>query len=264
MVLNKHHLVKGVDMDKKAGFVRRNLSLLTFIAVYLVMALVFIFLESFQPETQWNLITTLVPFFLLGAILDFIASRNHDIHMGYLVFAQLLPIGIFLLYGISVMLIIIDWPPIESFNYLIWIFIAIPFFITSNFRENYRNRMLSSLIGTGLVGAVYIQLTTLTDELDEGNGLIVYLICIFLMFYAASGLKKLFYLNLILGFIDAAILVFLWKSPLTEASKLHGWDYDIAFKFELLLLANFIICIIICLVDVLKREKKRNYDNANE
>lgn len=244
-------------MDMKTGFVRRHLSLLTFIAVYLVMALVFIFLESFQLDTQWNVITTLIPFFILGAILDFIVSRNHDLQMGYLVFTQLLPTGIFLLYGISVMLDIIDRPPIDSFNYILWLFIAVPFFISSNFRENYRNRMLTSLIGTGLVGAVYIQLTTLTDELDEENGLIVYLICIFLMFYAASGLKKLFYLNIVLGLIDAAILIFLWKYSPTKASKIHGWDYDIAFEFELLLLANFIICIIICLVDVLIREKDR-------
>lgn len=245
-------------MDKKiGGLVRRHLSLFTFIAIYLVIAIVLMFLESFQLETQWNVITTLIPFFLLGVILDFIVSRNHDLQMGYLIFAQLLPTGIFLLFGISVILNIIDRPPIEAFNYIIWLFIATPFFITSNFRDNYRRRMISSLIGAGLVGAVYIQLTTMTDELDEGNGLIVYLVCIFLMFYAASGLQKLFYINLILGFIDAAILVSLWRNPVTEASKLHGWDYDIAFQFEMLLLANLIICILICLIDVIIKEKKR-------
>ncbi|NLO09844.1 MAG: hypothetical protein GX129_08285 [Clostridiales bacterium] len=244
-------------MDKKVGLVRRNLSLFTFIAVYLVIAIVLMFLESFQLETQWNVITTLIPFFLLGVILDFIVSRNHDLQKGYLIFAQLLPTGIFLLFGITTILMIIERPPIEAFNYIIWLFIAAPFFITSNFRENYRRRMISSLIGVGLVGAIYIQLTTMTDELEEGNGLIVYLVCIFLMFYAASGLKRLFYINLILGFIDAAILVFLWKNPLTEASRLRGWDYDIALQFELLLLANLIICIIICLIDVLIREKER-------
>lgn len=244
-------------MDKKSGLVRRNLSLFTFIAVYLVIAIVLVFLESFQWETQWNVITTLIPFFLLAIILDFIVSRNHDLQMGYLIFAQLLPTGIFLLFGISVMLTIIQRPPIESFNYIIWLFIAIPFFITSNFRDNYRRRMLSSLIGAGLVGAVYIQLTTMTDELDEGNGLLIYLICIFLIFYAASGLKKLFYINIILGFIDGLILIFLWKNPITNMSKLDGLDYNIAFQFELLMLANFIICIIICLMDALLREKER-------
>lgn len=244
-------------MDRKVGLIRRNLSLFTFIAVYLVIAIVLLFLESFQSETQWNVITTLIPFFLLGVILDFIASRNHDLQRGYLVFAQLLPTGIFLIFGISYLLIIIEKPPIEAFNYVIWLFIAAPFFITSNIIDNYRIRMISSLIGTGLVGAIYIQLTTMTDKLEEGNGLIVYLVCIFLLFYAASGLKKLFYINLILGFIDAAILVFLWKNPLTEASKLHGWDYDIGFQFELLLLANIVICILICLINVLIREKER-------
>jgi hypothetical protein len=245
-------------MDKKAGVLRRNLSLFTFIAVYLIIALALIFLESFQWETQWNVITTLVPFFIIGLILDFIVSRNHDLQNGYLIFAQLLPVGVFLLFGISIMLSIIDKPPVDAYNYIIWLFVALPFFITSNFRENYRKRMLSSLIGTGLFGAVYIQLTTITDELNEESGLIVYLICIFLVFYAASGLKKIFFIGLILGLIDAIILIFLWKNPITAASKLYGWDYDIAFKFELLLLANIIICILICLIAVLIEGKNKN------
>lgn len=245
-------------MDRKLGIVRRNLSLFTFIAVYLIIALALLFLESFQWETQWNVITTLFPFFVIGAILDFIVSRNHDLQMGYLIFAQLLPVCIFLLFGISVMLDIIERPPIDAFNYIIWIFIAVPFFLTSYFRDNYRRRMIASLIGTGLVGAVYLQLTTITDELDEGNGLIVYLICIFLVFYAASLFKNVFYIGIILGLIDAIILIFLWKNPITAMSKLHGWDYDIAFHFELLLLANFLICILICLITVLIKDKKKN------
>ena len=111
--------------------------------------------------------------------------------------------------------------------------------------------MISSLIGTVLLGAAYLQLTTVTNELEEESGLIVYLICFFLMFYAASGLKQLFFINIILGFIDGAVLIFLWKNPVTYNSKLHGWDYEIAFQFELLLLITFIICIIICLIDAL-------------
>ena len=243
-------------MNKKAGLVSRNLSLFSFIFIYLVIALILIFLESFQLETQWNVITTFIPFFLLGIILDFIVSKSLDLQRGYLIFAQLLPIGVFLLFGISVLLEIIGRPPMNALNYIIWLFIAVPFFITSNFRDNYRKRMLSSLIGTGLVGAAYIQLTTITNELDEKSGLIVYLVCIFLMFYAASGLKRLFFINIILGFIDAALLIFLWKNPITDNSRFYGWDYEIAFQFELLLLANFIICIIICLIDVLLREKE--------
>lgn len=243
-------------MNKRSGTVRRNLSLFTFIAIYLVIAIVLLFLESFQWETQLNVITTLIPFFLLGVILDFIVSRNHDLQKGYLIFAQLLPTGIFLLFGISVIVDIIGQPSIDAFNYIIWIFIAIPFFMTSYFRDNYRKRMLTSLIGTGLVGAVYMQLTTKTDALDESSGLIVYLVCIFLMFYAASRLKKMFFIGLVLGAIDAIILIFLWKNPVTDMSRLHGWDYDIAFQFELLLLTNFIICIMICLTSVLIKDKK--------
>jgi hypothetical protein len=197
----------------------------------------------------------------MGAILDYIVSKDHELQIGYRIFVQLMPTGVFLLYGFSLILDIIERPPVEAFSYLIWLFIAVPFFIASNMKNNYRRRMLFSIIGTGLVGAIYIHLTTMTDELDTGNGLIVYLICIFLMFYAASKLKRLFFIGAAFGLIDGAVLIFLWKNPITEASTLHSWDFDIAYQFELLLLANFIICIIICLVAAFTRGKTEKKNN---
>lgn len=248
-------------MNTKFKFIKRNLSLFSFLAIYVLIAVFLLFLESFQAETQWNVITALAPFFLLAAILDFIVSRNRDLQASYQIFAQLIPIGVFLLFGLSIILDIADRPPIEAFNYLFWIFIVLPFFITSNLKDNYRRRMLSSLIGTGLVGAVYIQLSTMTDDLYVDEALIVYLICIFLMFYAASGLKKPFYISTILGLFDAAILLIIWTQPATEASKINGLEYNIAFQFELLLLANLIICILICLIAVLIQNQKPIIDN---
>lgn len=217
-----------------------------------------IFLESFQWETQWNVFSTLVPFFILGAILDYITDKNNDLTTGYKIFSQLMPTGIFLLLGISLIFEIIDRPPVKSFEYLIWVFVALPFFITSYFRDNYRRRMFSSLFGTGLIGAVYLYLTTLTNELDGEKGLIVYLICIFLMFYAASGYKKLFFIGIVLGLIDASIIIFLWKNPITKKARLYGWDFDIAFKFELLLLATFALCILISLLSTINKVKETN------
>lgn len=243
-------------MNKLSRNILRNISLFTFILIYITIAAGMIFLESFQWETQWYVFSTLAPFFLLGAIFDYIVDKNNELSKGYKIFSQLMPSGIFLLYGISVILNITERPPIEAFNYLIWIFVAVPLFVISNFKNNYRNRMFSSVIGTGLVGAIYLHLTTITDELDEGNGLIVYLICIFLMLYAASGYKKLFFIGALIGLIDAAILIFLWKNPITDKAKLYGWDFDIAFKFELLLLATFTLCILISLLSTINQVKE--------
>lgn len=243
-------------MNKNTKSIQRNLSLFTFIAVYLIIAVILIFLESFQWETQWNVLTTFIPFFIMGAILDFIVSKNRELQSSYRIFAQLMPSGIFLLYGITTIYHIIGRPPVKAFDYIIWLFAAVPFFIASNFKEKYRRRILLSLIGMGITAAVYLHLTTITDELDEGNGLIVYLICIFLLFYAASELKKLQFTGIILGLFDAAVLIFLRNNPVSEMAKLHGWDFDIAFHFELLLLANFILCIFICLATVLIKERK--------
>lgn len=244
-------------MNKKTKTILRNMSLFTFIAIYFIIAITLVFLESFQLETQLNVITTLVPFFLIGAILDFIVSKNNKLTSLYKIIVQLLPAGIFVLFGISVIYNVSGRTPLDAFNYLVWLFIALPFFISSDFKENHKMRLIFSLVGTGLVGAVYLYLTTLTNELNHGNGLMVYLIYFFLLYYAASGFKNLSYIGTILGAIDASILVYLWKNPVTENAKIYGWDYDIAFNFELIMLFTLIICITLCLLDVVTREQSR-------
>lgn len=120
-------------MDKKTGFLRRNLSFLVFVAIYLLFVIILLFLESFQWETQWNVLTVFVPF-LIGVILDYIISRDRELNTGYQIFTQLLPAGIFVLYGISEIQKLANRPQNESFTYLIWLFIAVPFFITSNLK----------------------------------------------------------------------------------------------------------------------------------
>lgn len=232
---------------------QRNLSLFAFIGIYIIIAAVLLFLESFQWETQWNIFSTMVPFFLIGAMLDYMTGKNKDLGKGYKILTQLMPTGIFVLLGTSFIIELAGRPPVKAFEYLIWLFIAVPLFITSYFKENYRKRMFSSILGTGFTGAVYLYLTTITDELNEGNGLIVYLVCIFLMFYAASGHKKLYLTGAVLGLAFAGILVFFRHYPLTYDGNLYGWDFDIAYKFELLLLFNFLICIIICFFTAVKR-----------
>lgn len=242
-------------MKKLSVIIRRHVSLFAFIFIYLIIAAVLLFLEAFQWETQWNVITTLVPFFLIGAMLDYMTGKNNELSTGFKKFSQLLPTGVFLLLGISCIVDTIGRPPIKFLEYLIWAFIALPFFITSYIRENYRKRLFSALLGTGFVGAVYLHLTTITDELNGGSVLIVYLICICLMFYAASGHKKLYFTGMTLGLIDAVVLIFLRNNPLTKGGKFYGWDFDIAYKFELLLLANFTVCIIICFFSAVNRGK---------
>lgn len=238
--------------------IRRNLSLISFVLIYLIISTTLIFLESFQGETQWNVFSTFAPFFLLGIILDYLVSRNQELTTGYKFLSQLLPSGIFLIYGISLITDIIGRPPIEAFNYIIWLFVAVPLFIISHYKDNYRRRMFSSILGVGFVGAVYLHFTTITDELNKDYGLMVYLICLFIMFYAVSGVKKIYYLSSIIGLIDAIILLYIRKHPITDKAKVYGWDFDIAYNFEMILLTNLIICLLFCfLAELLKAKIKK-------
>lgn len=244
-------------MSKLSGILRRNASLFAFIVIYFIIAATLIILESFQWETQWNILTALLPFFIMGAMLDYITVKNKELSTGYKIFSQLMPTGIFILLGLTFIVKAIGKTPIKSFGYLIWIFPAVPFFITSYIKDNYRKRMFSALLGTGFVGAAYLYLTTVTNKLDNKYGFIVYLVCIFFIFYAASGHRKLYLAGSVLGFIDAAVLIYFRNNPVTEKADLYGWDFDIVYKFELILLANFIICMIICFLSAFYREKRK-------
>ena len=51
-------------MGKIFKFLSRNLSLLAFICIYIIVAITLIFLESFQFDTQCLVLTTLAPFSL--------------------------------------------------------------------------------------------------------------------------------------------------------------------------------------------------------
>ena len=75
------------------------------------------------------------------------------------------------------------------------------------------------------------------------------------MFYAASAFKNLFYIGAIIGGIDAIILYFLRMNPLSEKGKTLGWDYDIAFNFELIIIITFILCILLCLLHAINKDK---------
>lgn len=242
-------------MKNKSQVLLRHMSLFSFIFIYLIIALILLFIEFFQWETQYNVITALIPFFILGAILDYIISKNNQISKPTKIIAQILPVGIFVLFGLSIFLEILGKPSADAVYYLIWLLIAFPFFISSNYKDNHRKRTLYSIIGTGLMTIVYVYLTTITDNLHEGYGLVVYLISFFLMFYAASAFYNLFYIGAIMGAINSLILILLWKNPISEKAKIIGWDYDIAFNFELMIVITFILCILLSLINVIKNEK---------
>lgn len=243
-------------MKKKSTFILRNLSAFIFITIYLVLFLIFIFLEGFIPEVQLDMLLTIAPFILLGAILDYIASKNNVLSKDYKIIAQFLPAGVFILYGLTKILELAGREPIDLFNYLIFLFISVPFLIISYNKAGHKNKMIYSLIGTGLVAASYLYLTTITKELNEGTGLVIYLISYFAMFYAASSLRKMPYLSIILGAANASILLLIYKFPVTATAKTYGWDYDIAQNFEILMIEFLILSILICLLSVIRNKQE--------
>ena len=63
-------------MKNVKALLHNYLTAMVFLAIYLLMAVVFLFLEGFEADSQLNLITVLAPCMLLGLILDYIIKRN--------------------------------------------------------------------------------------------------------------------------------------------------------------------------------------------
>lgn len=238
---------------KRSAFKSRNLSLLSLAAVYLILVVYHLISEAFVMENQIDLLIIMLPFILLGSVLDFILSRNTVLSKNYKAITQLLPLGVFLLFAASFLLEIANRPNYDAFQYIFWIFISTPFFMATYHKEGHKRRMIYSLLGTAIVFAAYLHLTTLTDKLVEGSGIIVYIITYFSMLYAASSLVKFPYISTILGALNAIALLVLWKNPVTEVAKLHGWDYEIALHFEYICMISLLVSILLTLISVIKK-----------
>lgn len=237
-------------MKHVKSILQRNLSASIFLVIYLVMAVLFLLLEGFQADSQLNLVTVLLPCILLGILLDFIISRNTLLNSGQRFFTQLLPSGIFILYFIMILLRTAGRSLPDYYNYFYYLFISGPFMIVSYQKHGHKNRMIYSLIGTVIVFAFYLYLTTKTENLDKGSGLFIFMIAYFMMFYSASVIRKLPYLPILLGLINTAVLWYLYQNPVSPNGLPHNWDYDYLLYFEYIMLGIFAVCILVRVLEV--------------
>lgn len=251
-------------MKDKSNFLQRNLSAAILIGIYIIFVITHLISEGFLMELQVDLLLTLVPFILLGTILDFVISRNHMLQKGFKTLAQLFPAGIFAMFLISIYFTSED-NKFSIFKYFVWLFLTLPFFIASYKKETHKQKLKFAFIGTALVAILYLYLTTKTNELDESYGAIIYFVSYFSMLYAASGIHKLPYLGTILGAINAGLLYFFMINPVTQNASIYGWDADIVVEFEAMIIITFVICVIIQIISViLKNNAVENKEPQTE
>lgn len=232
-------------MGNKSSFIVRNLSALVFLLVYLVMVVIHLISDSFILEDQLYLIIYLFPFVFIGLALDYLLRQNSTMKTAYQIFIKLLPLGVFLMIILSSLEIFDSSDTPAAFDNFFWIFISLPFFLTSYQKDKARPRLLHSLIGTGAVTAIYIYLTTQTEALDRKYGAILIIISYFLLLYTASGIERLPYVGLILGCLNAVILLLLRYYPITQDAISGGWDIDIANKIDMLLVFTSVFSILV-------------------
>lgn len=243
-------------MKKFISFIPKHLSASIFVAIYLVLIPVYLFLEGFVLETQLNLLILIAPFAVLGIVLDYITESNKAMANKYKLLVRLLPAGVFLLFGINAILKGAGRESSELFSYLMWLFITAPFFIATYSKERHKDRLIYSIIGTALVAAAYLYLTTKSNDLNTGEGLIIYLISYFLAFYAASNLKRLPWLSAVIGAANGVMLVLIYEYPNMDINSMNQPYSDIALSFELLMMEFFILCILVCLLSTIRNNKE--------
>lgn len=226
-----------------------NLSVIAFTIIYLVIAIIHLIFNNYNLTEhltdQLSLLLVMLPFLLIGLALDYILGKNQTMEQWIVVITKLLPAGVFVIQVISSIYLLLDKAPTTLFNQLIWLFLALPFFIVSYDKETFRQRLRPSLIGTIVLAVVYLFLTMQTKELDGGTGAVILLASYFCLLYASSGIKKLPYLGMLLGILNALLLLVFRYIPLTEGARLYGWDYDILRNFECLIIATLVFSVVI-------------------
>ena len=236
-------------MNKSKGFVARNLSILGFIAVYVLTVSIHLSTDSFIADNQLGLLIIFAPFFLMGAALDFIVRNNDELGGFSSAVARLLPLGIILLWlpNASLMKYSSSNSVVQFYfyyiGYLVWLLIALPLFLASFNRDAFRNKTIRSLTGTAAFGIVYLILTTKTGFLDKGAGFVTILISYFFIFYAISGIQSMNYVAPAIGIINAVIMLIFYFFPGSRGNL--GWDSNINLKIDIMMLLTFITCIII-------------------
>ncbi len=239
-------------MNKFSAFAINNLSAFTLFILYLITVILHITSDGPDITDQLGLITIYLPFLLLGIALDYILRHNSTLERWLRIIVALLPLGIFLTQLISMILLTLGKETYDIFNYLIWLFIAAPFFIASYEKNIPRQRILRAGIATGAIVIAYLFLSTQTRELNSGYGSMIYYISYFMMLYTASGIKKLPwpYLGMVLGILNAAFLLLLRYVPMTGDARDYGWDYSIFGSVEMSIIITFVICIIVRVIEV--------------
>ncbi|MDF2485030.1 MAG: hypothetical protein K0R46_1198 [Herbinix sp.] len=85
-------------MKNKSEFIRRNLSAVSLIAIYVITVMIHLFADSFILINQIGILVTMLPFILLGLVLDFILRHNKTIDNGIRLLAGIMPAAIFAVY----------------------------------------------------------------------------------------------------------------------------------------------------------------------
>lgn len=241
-------------MNEKPCFLIKHLSTILIVLFYIIIVVFHILAEGFLPDIQLDLIVTILPFIVLAVILDFILCHNLKLANIYKILAQLMPACILGMMILSTINYATKNSSIKIFNFLLWLFLSLPFFIAGYYKELHWRKLKYSLIGTAIIAAVYLYLTTLTNELNESSGAVIFFLSCFFMLYTASSPARFPYFGTILGAISAAVLLFFKFVPITADAKLRGWDSDIAMKFEFILMVTFLVSVIILFISVLKKD----------
>lgn len=236
-------------MNKSNSFVFNHLSLIATIIVYLFTVIIHIISDSFIFGDQLGLLIIFIPFYLLGYSLDYLIKNNSSVNKILAVVAKLLPLIIILLWLPNSYLMInyYDKSIVQKYfyyiGYVVWLLLAVPFFIASHGKGSFRQKTIRSLTGTAAFAVIYIMLTTKTDYLDKKAGFAIIVLSYFFIFHAASGISKFNYAAPVLGAINAVTLFIFYKFPGKGAG--FNMDSTINLKIDVLMLITFVICMII-------------------
>ncbi len=247
-------------MNKKPSLIQRHLSTFSFLVFYILLIIGHLIMDGLVLSIQFEMLITILPFMLIGIILDYVLRHDSNLHQIFKVFAQLIPISLILLIVVSGLFNNTTFNGqslTDMLNYTYWLFIGLPFFMAS-YDKQHKKPLIFSTIGIIVLAIVYFYLTMSTYKLIVGGQAILHFLALFFILYSASTIKKIPFLGLILGGLKGIALLIIRFKPASPSDFFIAWDRNIAVQFEMLTLITFILCILIRFIAAIYNSKETN------
>lgn len=227
-------------MKQKSSFFITHLSVLSMVVVYLAFLIEHLISDGFILSNQLSVLLIMVPCIVLGFLDDYMLNHANT-KLSFRIIGKLCLLCLFLIRLYINLAETLESTPPDWLNYIHYLFLTLPFFISGYEKESHHRKLIYTIIGMVAIGFTYMYLANGTDELTTESGSIFYFASFVFMIYSAGSFKKLPFIGALLACIDSLFLIYLRFFCMSERVMMHSWDYHFSYYYEISMVITFLL-----------------------